>query len=123
VRVLLSAIACSPQLGSEAQFGWNSLLAVSEVADEVHLLGHDFNRQHLLAAKEHGLLPDHVTLHFAGVHPPFPKNRFAARVVAWRVYRDWSREALALAKELHAKHRFDLIHHVTVASWRVASEL
>ncbi len=123
MRVLLSASACSPRLGSEAQFGWNTLLAASEIADEVHLLGHDFNRRDLLDAKDGGQLPPNVHLHFAGIHRPFRKNRILARLASWQAFHDWNHAALPLALELHRRHPFDLVHHATVASWRVASGL
>ena len=46
-----------------------------------------------------------------------------ARLQSWREYLDFSEAVLPLARQLHAEQKFDLAHHITYATWRVASPL
>jgi glycosyltransferase involved in cell wall biosynthesis len=46
-----------------------------------------------------------------------------ARVQDWRQVVACSRQILAVAKQIHAERPFDLVHHVTISTWRVASPL
>jgi glycosyltransferase involved in cell wall biosynthesis len=121
VRVLLSAIACDPQLGSEARVGWNAVAAIAE-QHECHVVTHAGARSSIEAAQASGEAPG-VTFHYLGEVFRWHPNRMVARVQSWLVYRRWQERLLPLARELHARHRFDLTHHVTYVTWRVPSPL
>jgi glycosyltransferase involved in cell wall biosynthesis len=41
--------------------------------------------------------------------------------LGWLPYYLWQWRACRLARRLHAEHRFDLVHHVTYATWRSPS--
>jgi glycosyltransferase involved in cell wall biosynthesis len=123
MRLLLSAIACSPTLGSEAHFGWCALVANARIFDEVHLLGHVYNQTELEAARESGLLPPNVHLHFAGTIHLRGRSPMLARIHNWRAYASWSAEILPIAEHLHRKIGFSFSQHATVSSWRVPSPL
>jgi glycosyltransferase involved in cell wall biosynthesis len=60
---------------------------------------------------------------FAGKWSPWHANKMRARLQSWSEYLDFTRAILPAAKELHAAEKFDLVHHVTYATWRVASPL
>ncbi len=46
-----------------------------------------------------------------------------ARLESWWEYIRWTRTQLEPAREWHARIKFDLAHHITYVSWRVASPL
>lgn len=122
MRILLSAVACNPERGSEAHFGWNALTALSR-SHEVCMLGHGADRAALERARAAGRVPDHVQFAFVRELPRWHNNRIVSRLQAWRDYQSWCRESLNLARQLHRNRRFDLVHHVTLSTWRVATPL
>ena len=122
MKILVSAVACSPYHGSEGYFGWSAVLAL--VRDhELWVLTHSRNQPELDRAAAEGLVPANVRFAYAGDFKPWHPNRLLARLQSWREYQRFSRAILPVARELHARERFDLVHHVTYATWRVASPL
>lgn len=122
MKILISAVACSPYHGSELYFGWSAMLAL--VRDhELWVLTHSRNRAELEQAAAAGLVPANVRFTYAGDFKPWHPNRLRARLQSWREYQRFSQAILPVARELHARERFDLVHHVTYATWRVASPL
>jgi glycosyltransferase involved in cell wall biosynthesis len=119
MKVLLSAHACNPESTSECIVGWRCLLAVASRHD-VWLLTAERNRSALERARDDGSLPTNVSLHFAG-EPFFKrKNPMAAKLQEWPYYSSVLKAARAVAIQLHREIGFDLIHHATFATWRVA---
>ena len=59
----------------------------------------------------------------AGQYAPWHRNKMRARLQGWQEYLDFSKAILPEAKSLHATEKFDLVQHVTYATWRVASPL
>lgn len=121
MRVLLSAISCRPDLGSEARVGWNAAVAIGE-RHECHVVTHGEERAAIEAEQARGGAPG-VTFHYLGEPFRWHPNRLVARLQSWMVYRRWQEQLLPLARELHARHSFDLTHHVTYVTWRVPSPL
>ena len=122
MKVLVSAIACNPYLGSENYFGWAAVKALSKDHDLWVLTGQR-NVEDLQRAKSEGLVPDNVHFVFAGKCAPWHAHKMRARLQSWSEYLDFTRSILPLAQQLHATEKFDLAHHVTYATWRVASPL
>jgi len=122
MRILISAIACNPERGSEAHFGWAVVSALSR-RHEIHVIGHGNDRPALEKAQAEGRIPGRVTFHYLGGWTRRHPNRILARLQNWQDYRWWSRAVLPLARELHARHPFSLVHHVTLSTWRVATPL
>jgi glycosyltransferase involved in cell wall biosynthesis len=122
MKILLSAIACSPYLGSENFVGW---LVVKSLArdHELWVLTGRRNQPDLQRAAAEGLVPANVHFIFAGEFQPWHPNRLRARLQDWREYQHFARAILPLARQLHATEKFDLAHHATIATWRVASPL
>ena len=122
MKILLSALACNPLWGSEAAVGW-SVLSTLAKNHEVWVLLHEHNRPFFDQFSASSPLPENIHLHFLGENKPHHPNRLMARAESWRENFRWHSRLLGPARELHQKHRFDLVHHATYATWRVASPL
>ncbi|NUN48946.1 MAG: glycosyltransferase family 4 protein [Candidatus Brocadiae bacterium] len=121
MKILISAYACEPGRGSEPGVGWNAALQAARRHD-VWLLTRSGNR----AAIESGLriLPDGARIRVCPVADPRSGCLVpAGRSGKWIDYGRWQVAALDTAEELHRTVGFDLIHHVTFASWRVPTRL
>jgi glycosyltransferase involved in cell wall biosynthesis len=119
MKILLSAHACNPESTSESIVGWRCLLAVAS-RHEVWLLTAERNRGALERARDSGALPAKVRLHFAGKPFVKRKNPMAAKLQEWPYYSDVLKAARAVAVQLHREVGFDLVHHATFATWRIA---
>ena len=122
MKILLSAIACNPLTGSEAAVGWTVAATIAQ-RHEVHVLTHEFNRDAFELWQQTHTLPENLHLHYCGINKGNHPNRLIARIASWTTYQKWMRDLMEPAEKLHEKIRFDLIHHVTYATWRVASPL
>lgn len=60
---------------------------------------------------------------FTGTFKEWHRNKFISRIQGWKEYLQFNRSLLPFAQELHRNEKFDLVHHVTYATWRVASPL
>lgn len=120
MKVLLSAIACHPHLGSESKVGWDAARAISEIpmVQECHVMTHTVNREAIVKEQTSGHAP-RVRFHFFGGPFRYHPNRMLARLQSWLIYRDWQLKSVVRATELHRQHNFTLTHHVTYASWRI----
>lgn len=122
MKILISAISCNPMLGSEPRVGWCSALALARHHD-VWVLTRGHQRADIERFRAEHDVPEslHFVYHgtFSGWHP----NMMIARLQSWRDYSRWSRSMLPVAAELHRRVGFDLVHHVTLVAWRVASPL
>ena len=116
MRLLLSAYACRPNAGSEPGVGWNWATHLASRGIDVHVLVAKRNQE----AVEAGLRTNPVpNLHF--VYVSVPREWAKKNEVAHYVW--WQFAALKAARELSARHEFDLAHHVTYASVHVPSQL
>jgi glycosyltransferase involved in cell wall biosynthesis len=122
MKVLLSAVACNPYLGSENYFGWAAAKVLAR-DHELWVLTSPRNMADLERAKAEGLVPDNVHFVFAGQYAEWHRNKMRARLQAWREYIDFSKAILPQATKLHATEKFDVVQHVTYATWRVATPL
>jgi glycosyltransferase involved in cell wall biosynthesis len=124
MKILLSAFACNPDLGSESKVGWDSALAIGGIAgiEECHVMTHCSGKEAIMRAQRAG---DGLNLkiHFFGSPFKYHPNRLLARLQSWLVYRDWQATALQRASDLHRQYGFTIAHHVTYASWRIPPQL
>ena len=81
------------------------------------------NRADLEKARAEGLIPKNIEFIHLGRVQPWHPNRMRARLQDWSEYLNFSKEILPVAKTYHQKIGFDLSHHITFATWRVASPL
>jgi len=121
MKVLLSAIACHPELGSEAKVGWEAALAVAE-QNECHVMAH-VAAQKAIEKKQAEGIANRINFHYFGDPFTWHPSRFIARIQSWLIFRKWQARLLPFACALHQQHRFDVTHHVTYVTWRVASPL
>jgi len=122
MKILISAIACNPYQGSENYVGWSAILALARDHDLWVLTGRRGQADLQRAAAE-GRVPANVRFVFAGQCQPWHPNRMRARLQSWQEYLHFSKAILPLARSLHAAEKFDVVHHVTFVTWRVASPL
>jgi len=124
MKVLLSAIACHPHLGSESKVGWDAARAISELpeVEECHVMTQGANKEAIIRAQDDGQ-SGKVHFHFFGEPFRYHPNRLLARLQSWLLYRDWQIKSLPRALELHQQHGLSLVHHVTFASWRMPPRL
>jgi len=122
MKVLISAKACDPYWGSESQVGWSAVRGLAKDHDLWVITGKR-NQAHLERAQAGGLVPKNVRFAYAGSFGRFSSNRMWARFQDWGEYLRYARAVLPIARDLHRKVRFDLAHHLTIATWRVASPL
>ena len=115
MKILLSAFACQPGLGSEPGVGWNLATHLAR-EHEVTVLTDVHNRTAIVRSPEayHGLRLD-----FRFVEPPsILRGRAHGITLHHLYYLAWQLTAQREAAELHAASPFDLIHHATyVNSW------
>ncbi len=117
LKVLMSAYACEPNKGSEPEAGWQWALQMAQFHD-VTVLTRANNRPVIEAALE-GMskerpLPKFVyhdrSAFFLGL-----KRRFKAIQLYYLL---WQKSARQVVRRLHEAHQYDLMHHVTFASFR-----
>jgi len=122
MKILISAIACSPYGGSELYFGWSAVKALAR-DHEVWVLTTARYQADIEDAVGKGFLPGRVRFVYAGPFKNWHPNPLRARIQSWQEYLTFSKSILGVARELHLREKFDLVHHVTYATWRVQSEL
>ena len=122
MKILLSAYACEPSSGSEPFIGWSSALAIAKKHD-VWVATSEANRESIDSAMQSGTIPENLHFLYLGENQPPHPNRMLARLQGWQRYHRWSRILLRYAREWHKEIKFDLTHHVTYMTWRVATPL
>jgi glycosyltransferase involved in cell wall biosynthesis len=119
LRVLISAYACSPDRGAEANVGWNLVKQLSE-RNELWVLTRSINRNSIESSGK----PWVKQIHWLYLDPPnllsFWKRgrRGVPMFYVW-----WQFLARREAKRLMADQDFDLIHHVTIGTYLMPSPL
>lgn len=115
MKVLLSAYACAPNVGSEPGVGFETLRAVAG-RHEVWLLTRSNNVPDLRAAMEDEGWGESV--HLVGMEVPGMrlKKRTGLMGLHW-YYERWQARAAGLVGELEDEVGFDLAHHVTFATY------
>src|SRR4051794_23298077 len=112
MKVLVSAIACSPYLGSENFFGWAAVKCLAQ-QHELWVITSNRNRPDLERAEREGIIPANVRFSYAGEIKEWHPNALKARIQSWQEYISFTKESIAVAKDLHGAEKFDLVHHVT----------
>jgi len=119
MRVLLSAYACGPGIGSEPGVGWNWSTELARLGHEVVVITRSINRnlieKALAKAPIAGLSFYHYDL------PSWAEWGDRKNRGVYLHYWLWQRGAYRLAKRLTSKTQFDLVHHVTFGVFRQPS--
>jgi glycosyltransferase involved in cell wall biosynthesis len=122
MKILISAYAANPYQGSENWFGWSAARCLAR-DHEVHVITSSRDHDSLERAAAEGLIPSNLHFHYAGEFKEWHQNLMLARLQSWKEYVSFSSSILPVAQALHRAEKFDLVHHVTLASWRMASPL
>jgi hypothetical protein len=118
MKVLLSALACEPDKGSEPEVGFRALLAAAS-QHEVWVLTLPESIPELQRVLEGD--PRASNVHLESI--PFGSRRVLMDLrdlTSWQFHRRydrWQRDAGERAHELDREIGFDVIHHVTLASY------
>lgn len=118
MKILLTASACTPFAGSENYFGWSAVLCLARRHD-LWVITSGRNQPDLERAAAEGLIPSNVKFSYANWPKPWHSNMLKARLESWNEYRDFTKGALTAGRTLHRTVKFDLIHHVTIGTWRI----
>lgn len=115
MRVLLSAYSCHPGRGSEPGVGWGVAQAVAREY-EVWVLTYARNRSGIEEALDR---LSTKRIRFVYVDLPRLISRLAGLPIGHHMcYLAWQVSAFPVARRLHRRVGFDLVHHVTyVNSW------
>lgn len=120
LKVLLSAYACEPGRGSEPGVGWNWVVQMSR-RHEVWVITRRNNRSVIEAELAKAPLPK---AHFVYYDlPRWAKFWKRGGRGVYFYYYLWQAGAYLEARRLHAKVRFDLVHHVTFVMYWMPSLL
>lgn len=118
LKILISAFACGPNEGSEMGVGWDWSLHIAS-RHQVWALVCSIHEEAIERWRaEH---PD-CPVRFVYVPLEIPYGR--TNGIRWQfLYYAWQWRAYQTARQLHAQIRFDLVHHLTYASFRIPSFL
>ena len=122
MRVLIAAIACNPRLGSESYVGWTSVNAIA-LDHDIHVITSGAGQVDIEKEMAGHPLREKMTFTYIGEPIRWHENRLIARLQSWISYRKWVDEAKRVAKQLCSKQHFDVLHHVTYATWRMGTPL
>lgn len=117
VRILLSAFACNPNVGSESSYGYYWAHELAAKGFNVVCITRAVNRTDL------SKLDNHPNLSFIFVDLPFGLERlYNFRTAGLYIYYLlWQWKTFLISKKLNKVKRFDIIHHVTFASLQLGS--
>ncbi|HLT76230.1 MAG TPA: glycosyltransferase [Ferrovibrio sp.] len=118
MKILLSAFACEPDRGSEYAVGWNWALSLVRAGHEVVVLTCSEARPAIERTLERMQLGTQLRCAYFDVPKPF---RWQARGPLHLHAALWQWLAVKFARELHAREKFDRVHHVTYAGLRIPS--
>lgn len=116
MKILYSAFECNPAIGSDAYVGWSWAKNMS-LSHDVYVLTNEGNQKNIERyLDENG----EVSAHFHYV----PVPRILGKILKGRKfyfasYVIWQWYAYKVAKELNKKERFDVVHHVAIADFRI----
>lgn len=118
MRVLLSAYACEPGLGSEAAVGWGWASHLAGVHD-VHVITRESNRKRIEHELTHRAIPN-LHVHYFDL-PPWLRRWKKGNRGVHLYYLLWQYGAYRRARKLARDFGFDVVHHVTFVSARFPS--
>lgn len=116
MKVLLSAYSCLPNAGSEPGIGWSWARHLAARGVQVTVL----TRIELRDSLE-SYLSEHPVTGLAFAYVKVPTNLFP--ITGNLHYMLWQCYAVAVAKQLHQRNHFDVVHHVTYSSLHVPTQL
>lgn len=117
MKILISAFACAPNVGSEGGGGWRWALELAK-QHEVFVLT-DVSRQNLIEPFLNASTNPHIIYYRPAFLKKLPLNSHTAQII----YSLWQYSLLPFARRLHQEHHFDLAIHLTYGVFRHPSFL
>lgn len=121
MRILVSAFACAPGIGSEAGVGWYWAHEWAKDHDVVVIT--DVTRRGLIEGGPSGAQPGTGAPRFVYFRPAWlrwmPLNSLTAQIL----FQLWQIGLVPFARKLHREQPFDLVHHATYGVFRQPSLL
>ncbi len=119
-KVLLSAYACIPNVGSEEATGWQYASTLSQEQTDVHCLTQLKGKDAIDKALASGRWPN-LTVHYVTI-PDWVEQSYGRGLVGMYFhYLYWQWAASQVARKLDRQHNFDLVHHITYGSIQLGS--
>lgn len=117
MKVLLSAFACDPTMGSEDSYGWNWAIRLAEKGFEVHCITRETSRRGIGTEK----IPPNLKFSYVRLPLRMEKLYPYSQFTLYIYYILWQWKAYKLAASLHKTSKFDIAHHVTFGSLQLGS--
>jgi glycosyltransferase involved in cell wall biosynthesis len=116
-RLLLLAHSCNPEIGSEPGVGWNrALLAAKEYSTWVVCDAETNQASIERFLSEHGPISNLAFVFVASGHWECLLRKLPGSY--WLRYNLWHRRAYRIARELHHRIKFDLVHQLNLCGFR-----
>lgn len=117
MKILLSAFACAPNVGSEAGAAWRWAMQLAK-DHEVIVVTDEFRRKAIEAELAERPMNNPRFVFYR----PFWLKHMPFRSVWSRLLSiGWQYSLLPFARRLHREHRFDFVHHLTWGVFRTPS--
>jgi len=113
LKILISAFACQPGQGSEPGLGWGVVTQAARRHRVIVLA--DAHNKDLVRGAPAGRPPAGVHFIFLGL-PVAYRRLEGIKFLGYAYYFLWQLVALRIARRLHKKLKFDLVHHATYAN-------
>lgn len=116
MKILYSAYECNPAIGSDAYVGWSWAKQMSR-ENEVHILTNEGNKRdielYLRNQNDQAAFFHYIPL------PSGFKKIFKGRKGYFASYVVWQWFAYKYAQKLNKRMHFDIVHHITIADFRI----
>lgn len=127
LNILLSAYYCSPYRGGESAVGWQTAIGLAKYHDVTLICGDHSDQSptalDLARYKEENGFPERLSL--VHVQAQGMARKFfqlhqlpGLWFVYYEGYRLWQKQVLEVARGLHADKPFDLVHQLTIITFR-----
>jgi glycosyltransferase involved in cell wall biosynthesis len=116
-RIILSAFACDPSMGSEPGYGWSWASGIAHRGFEVHCFTRNVGRNNIEKSDK----PANLHFHYVTI-PLLEKKLYQSSTIGmYLYYLLWQWFAYRKALEIHKQSPFHLAHHVTWGSIQLGS--
>lgn len=122
MKVLLSAFACSPRLGSEDGIGWRWAIEIADLQHEVHVLTRRAYKGDIEATLPQLSQRERLRFHYIDLSTSIGYEGLG-KVVGYVYIYIWQVLAYLYARKLVRRYDFALTHHITFGTIRFPSFL
>ena len=117
MKVLVTAYACNPYLGSEHAVGWNLIRELSQLHDLTVIAEEEKCADSIIHYKSLNNDMDHVKFIFIQKKRARTLRKFWPPSYYW-FYKNWQKKALGVATNLAKSGEYDIVHHLTMVGFR-----